>query len=122
MRTVMFLVSVLFLAPGLPAMAGERAEICHFSPGGSGSRTITVSAQSAERHMIEHGDHIGACLVGAIPLSKVYITSLSANDVIVFNGDTYTQIDTLATKKPRTRPLQRLMENTLSYPISTAAV
>jgi len=94
-----FLVSVLLLGVDLPATAGERVEICHFAPGGSGAKSITVSTQSAERHMIEHADHMGSCLVGAIPLSKVYVTSLSANDVIVFNGDTYTQIDTLATKK-----------------------
>jgi len=103
-RLSIFLVSVLFLIAELPAVAGDKVEICHFSPGGTGSRAMTVSVEAAEWHIKKHGDHIGGCLLGeAPPSSKAYVTDFSSNEVFVFNADSNTQIDTLNTGKTPSR-------------------
>lgn len=99
-RLSILLVSISLLIAVLPAHAGDKVEICHFSQGGTGSRALTVSAQSAGWHLQNHGDHTGACLVGSgTPSSMVYVTDFSDNEVFVLNGDSNTQIDTLNTKK-----------------------
>jgi len=93
------LFTLLSMVAVLPVDAGDSIDICHFSPGGTASKAMTVSAESAEWHMRKHGDHIGGCLGAVLPLSVVHVTDSSSNDVIVFNGDSNTQIETLDTKK-----------------------
>ena len=93
------LFTLLSMVAVLPAAAGDNIEICHFSPGGAVSKAMTVSAEAAEWHIQKHGDHIGGCIGAVIPLSVVHVTDSLSNDVIVFNGDSNTQIATLNTKK-----------------------
>ena len=100
MKRLSILLGFIFsLFAALPAAAGDQVEICHFSPGGTGSNALTVGVEAAEWHIRKHGDHYGACFFGAIPSSKVFVTDFSANEVFVFNRDSNTQIDTLPTKK-----------------------
>jgi YVTN family beta-propeller protein len=94
-----FLASLSLLGAGFPAAAADKVEICHFAPGGPGSKAMTVSAESAARHQQNHGDHPGPCLVGAIPSSKVYVTDFNDNELFIINGDSNTQVDTLNTQQ-----------------------
>lgn len=99
-RISIFLVSISLLTAVLPVAAGDKVEICHFSPGGSGSKAMAVSPEAAEQHIKKHGDHLGGCFFGgAPPSSKVFVTDFQANEVFVINGETNTQIDILPTKK-----------------------
>ena len=66
MRTtaqLLFTIAIVGLSLGAaPAQAGDKVEICHFPPGNPANfHTITVSSNAVDKHIVEHGDVVGAC-------------------------------------------------------------
>ena len=104
-QIIMTSLAAALLGAAVLAIAGDKVEICHFSPGNSGMmQTIAIDEKAVFSHLW-HGDRLGPCCdpatgcVTDTTVEPVYVADFQSNKVAVIDAQTNTLVTTLSVQR-----------------------